>query len=139
MVDFADPEASRIFADYHDRELITQGILGFKGDECDKQPPTDATPFNYPYCSIFPSGIDGDQMTQLYGYLYQRSLYSGFKAHNLRTWSDVRATTGLAAPLPFNLYSDAYSFEQYLRQLVNASFAGLLWSPEVREARSPNC
>lgn len=138
VVDFADPEASRIFADYHDRELITQGILGFKGDECDKQPPTDATPFNYPYCSIFPSGIDGDQMTQLYGYLYQRSLYSGFKAHNLRTWSDVRATTGLAAPLPFNLYSDAYSFEQYLRQLVNASFAGLLWSPEVREASSLN-
>jgi alpha-D-xyloside xylohydrolase len=136
VVDFADPEASRIFANYHDRELITQGILGFKGDECDKQPPTDATPFNYPYCSIFPSGIDGDQMTQLYGYLYQRSLFSAFKAHNLRTWGDVRATTGLAAPLPFNLYSDAYSFEQYLRQLVNASFTGLLWSPEVREARS---
>ena len=136
VVDFVDPEASRIFADYHDRELVSKGILGFKGDECDKQPPTDATPFNYPYCSIFPSGIDGDQMTQLYGYLYQRSLFSAFKAHNLRTWGDVRATTALAAPLPFNLYSDAYSFDQYLRQLVNASFTGLLWSPEVREAHS---
>jgi len=134
VVDFADPEASRIFANYHDRELVSQGILGFKGDECDKQPPTDATPFNYPYCSIFPSGIDGDQMTQLYGYFYQRALFSPFKAHNLRTWGDVRATTALAAPLPFNLYSDAYSFDQYLRQLVNASFTGLLWSPEVREA-----
>ena len=43
-----------------------------------------------------------------------------------------------ASPLPFNLYSDAYTFEQYLRQLVNASFAGLLWSPEVREARTLN-
>jgi alpha-D-xyloside xylohydrolase len=136
VVDFMDPEASRIFADYHDRELVSKGILGFKGDECDKQPPTDATPFNYPYCSIFPSGIDGDQMTQLYGYLYQRSMFSAFKAHNLRTWGDVRATTALAAPLPFNLYSDAYSFDQYLRQLVNASFTGLLWSPEVREAHS---
>jgi alpha-D-xyloside xylohydrolase len=136
VVDFVDPEASRIFADYHDRELVSQGILGFKGDECDRQPPTDATPFNYPYCSTFPSGIDGDQMTQLYGYLYQRSLFSAFKAHNLRTWGDVRATTALAAPLPFNLYSDAYSFDQYLRQLLNASFAGLLWSPEVRQAGS---
>jgi alpha-D-xyloside xylohydrolase len=136
VVDFADPEASRIFADYHDRELVARGILGFKGDECDKQPPTDATPFNFPYCSRFPSGIDGDQMTQLYGYLYQRSLFQPFKARNLRTWSDVRATTALAAPLPFNLYSDAYSFDQYLRQLLNASFAGLLWSPEVREAGS---
>lgn len=136
VVDFADPEAFRTFADYHDREFVSQGILGFKGDECDRQPPNDATPFNFPYCSIFPSGIDGDQMSQLHGYLYQRSLFSAFKAHNLRTWSDVRATTALAAPLPFNLYSDAYTFDQYLRQLINASFTGLLWSPEVREGRS---
>jgi len=136
VVDFADPEAFRILADYHDREFVARGILGFKGDECDKQPPTDATPFNFPYCSIFPSGIDGDQMTQLYGYYYQRALFQPFKALNLRTWSDVRATTALAAPLPFNLYSDAYTFDQYLRQLVNASFAGLLWSPEVRDSAS---
>ena len=136
VVDFPEPEATRLFADYHDRELVSRGILGFKGDECDKQPPNDATPFNYPYCSIFPSGIDGDQMTQLYGYYYQKALFEPFKAHHLRTWGDVRATTALAAPLPFNLYSDAYTFDEYLRQLVNASFAGLLWSPEVREAGS---
>jgi alpha-D-xyloside xylohydrolase len=133
-VDFADPATAKIFSDYHDRTLVSQGILGFKGDECDEQPPTDATPFNFPRCSIFPSGIEGDQMTQLYGYLYQRALLAPFKNHNLRTWSDVRATTALAAPLPFNLYSDAYTFDQYLRQLVNASFTGLLWSPEVRQA-----
>jgi alpha-D-xyloside xylohydrolase len=138
VVDFADPEASRIFTAYHDRELVAHGILGFKGDECDKQPLTDPTPFNFPYCSVFPSGIDGDQMTQLYGYLYQRALFQPFKARNLRTWSDVRATTALAAPLPFNLYSDAYTFDEYLRQLVNASFAGLLWSPEVRDSSSLN-
>ncbi len=136
VVDFADPEAFRIFADYHDRQFISQGILGFKADECDNQPLDDPTPFNYPYSSVFPSGIDGDQMTQLYGYFQQRALLSVFRAHNLRTWGDVRATTALAGPLPFNLYSDAYTFDQYLRQLVNASFAGLLWSPEVREARS---
>jgi alpha-D-xyloside xylohydrolase len=136
VVDFADADASRIFADYHDRELVGHGILGFKGDECDKQPPTDATPFNFPYCSVFPSGIDGEQMAQLYGYFYQRALFQPFKARNLRTWGDVRATTALAAPLPFNLYSDAYSFDQYLRQLVNASFSGLLWSPEVRDSAS---
>jgi alpha-D-xyloside xylohydrolase len=136
VVDFPNADASQIFASYHDRELVAKGILGFKGDECDKQPPTDDTPFNFPYCSIFPSGIDGDQMTQLYGYYYQRALFQPFKTHNLRTWSDVRATTALAAPLPFNLYSDAYTFDEYLRQLVNASFTGLLWSPEVRDAAS---
>lgn len=136
VVDFADPKAAELFASYHEREFVSRGILGFKGDECDKQPPTDATPFNFPYCSRFPSGIDGDQMTQLYGYFYQRALFEPFKARNLRTWSDVRATTALAAPLPFNLYSDAYTFDQYLRQLVNASFTGLLWSPEVRDSAS---
>ncbi len=138
VVDLADPEAFRIFADYHDRELVSRGILGFKADECDNQPIDDPTPFNYPYSSLFPSGIDGDQMTQLYGYLYQRALFSLFKKRNIRTWGDVRATAALASPLPFNLYSDAYTFDQYLRQLVNASFTGLLWSPEVREASSLN-
>jgi alpha-D-xyloside xylohydrolase len=133
-VDFADPKASKIFSDFHDRELVARGILGFKGDECDKEPPSDETPFNFQYSSVFPSGIDGDQMTQLYGYYYQRALLAPFKARNLRTWGDIRASTALAAPLPFNLYSDAYSFDQYLRQLVNASFTGLLWSPEVRQA-----
>jgi len=136
VVDFADPEASRIFADYHDEHLVSMGVAGFKADECDRQPISDCTPFNYPYCSSFPSGIDGDQMTQLYGYLYQRSIYSVYKKRNQRTWGDVRATTALAAPLPFCLYSDAYGFDEYLRQLLNASFTGLLWSPEVRAAGS---
>ncbi len=137
-MDFADPEAFHLFADYHDKQLVSKGVQGFKLDECDNQPISDTTPFNYPYCSIFASGIDGDQMTQVYGYFYQRSILSAFKPHNQRTWGDVRATTALAAPLPFNLYSDAYEFDQYLRQLVNASFAGLLWSPEMRNAGNLN-
>ena len=133
-VDFADPVASKIFSDYHGKAFVDRGISGFKADECDNQPITDCTPFNFPYSSVFPSGIDGEQMSQLYGYLYQRSILAAYKERNLRTWGEVRATASLAAPLPFALYSDAYQFDQYLRQLVNASFAGLLWSPEVREA-----
>jgi alpha-D-xyloside xylohydrolase len=136
VVDFADPQAFKIFAEYHESYLVDQGVSGFKADECDRQPISDCTPFNYPYCSRFPSGIDGDQMTQLYGFLYQRSIHSIFRRKNRRTWGDARATTALAAPLPFCLYSDAYTFDEYLRQLLNASFAGLLWSPEVRNAGS---
>jgi alpha-D-xyloside xylohydrolase len=136
VIDFVDPEASRVFADYHEGQFVRKGVTGFKLDECDRQIITDSKPFNYPYVTTFPSGIDGDQMTQLYGYLYQKSIYSVFRKHNRRTWGDVRATGALAAPLPFSLYSDAYSFEHYLRQLVNASFCGLLWSPEVRRART---
>ena len=112
------------------------GVSAFKADECDRQWLTDVTPFNYPYCSSFPSGIDGDQMTQLYGFLYQQSIYEAFRKRDQRTMGDVRATTALAAPLPFCLYSDAYTFDEYLRQLVNASFTGLMWSPEVRASNS---
>ncbi|AQQ71308.1 Alpha-xylosidase [Limihaloglobus sulfuriphilus] len=133
VVDFADPKGFKIFADYHEK-LVDQGITGFKADECDRQPLDDTTPFNYPYCSVFSSGIDGEQMTQLYGQYYQKSILSVFEKKNLRTWSDVRATGSLAAPYSFTLYSDAYSQEEYLRQLLNASFAGQLWSPEIREA-----
>jgi len=136
VVDFADPAAFKLFADYHETEMVDMGVTGFKVDECDRQPLEDCTPFNYPYCSRFRSGIDGDQMTQLYGYLHQRAINSVYRKKNLRTWGDVRATTALAAPLPFALYSDAYAFDKYLRQLLNASFSGLLWSPEVREADS---
>jgi len=136
VVDFADPVAFKIYGDYHGRELIDCGIDGFKADECDNQPLDDGTPFNYPYFTAFPSGIAGEQMTQLYGTLQQRSLLAQFKTRNRRTWGDARATSALASPLPFNLYSDAYGFGEYLRQTVNASFAGLLWSPEVRDARS---
>ena len=134
--DFTLEEAERIFADYHDRNLIQKGITGFKGDECDKQPIQDVTPFNFPFCATFPSGIDGERYAQLFGTLYQRTLYRLFRKHDLRTWGDIRAGGSLAAPSPFNLYSDAYDQAQYLRQQLNAGMSGLLWSPEVRKADS---
>jgi alpha-D-xyloside xylohydrolase len=134
--DFTLPQARRIFGDYHATELVRKGILGFKADECDRQPPSDATPFNFPYATTFPSGIDADQYSQLFGTLYQQVLAEVFERNNLRTWGDVRASGALAAPYPFLLYSDAYDQAQYLRQLINSTYVGQLWSPELRDARS---
>jgi alpha-D-xyloside xylohydrolase len=134
--DLTLPQARRIFGDYHETELVKKGILGFKADECDRQPPTDATPFNFPYATTFPSGIDGEQYSQLFGTLYQQVLAEVFERNNLRTWGDVRASGALAAPYPFLLYSDAYDHAQYLRQLINSTYVGQLWSPELRDARS---
>jgi alpha-D-xyloside xylohydrolase len=34
------------------------------------------------------------------------------------------------------LYSDLYDFRDFLRGVVNAGFSGLLWCPEVREAKT---
>ena len=69
--DFATPEGRRIFADYHARTLVEKGVSGFKLDECDHQP-LSATPWSFPEQSVFPSGLDGEQMHLLIGPLYQR-------------------------------------------------------------------
>ena len=134
--DFTLPEARRIYGEFFENTLVKNGISGFKSDECDKQPLSDTSPFNFPFASTFPSGVDGDQYAQLFGTLQQQALADVFDRANRRTWSDVRAAGSLAAPYPFTLYSDAYDQAQYLRQLLNASFAGELWSPEVRDAGS---
>jgi alpha-D-xyloside xylohydrolase len=48
----------------------------------------------------------------------------------------VRSSHALASPLPFILYSDLYHHRDYIRALVNSGFAGILWSPELRQAES---
>ena len=34
------------------------------------------------------------------------------------------------------LYSDLYDHREFIRALVNSGFSGLLWTPEVRDAKS---
>lgn len=133
--DFLEPEAVGIFADYHARELVDQGVDGFKLDECDNG---DFLPFawSFPEFSEFPSGADGEQMHVLYGTLYQRVIDRVFASRNRRHYGLVRSSGALASPLPFALYSDLYDAADFRRGLVNAGTSGLLWSPEVRHATS---
>ncbi len=133
--DFARPEARKIFADYHAKALIEKGVAGFKLDECDHQP-LSATPWSFPECARFPSGLDGEQMHLLIGSLYQQTLLSPYRARNQRTFGLVRASGALAAPLPYVLYSDAYDHRDYVRALATSGFAGILWCPEVRDMAS---
>lgn len=129
--DFADERAVKIFADYHEHKLIDQGIMGFKLDECDN---SDYNPSNwsFPEISSFPSGMDGEQMHNAIGLLYQNLLDTIYRKKNLRTLSQVRASGALAAPLPFVLYSDLYNHRDFIRGIATAGFTGMLWSPEVR-------
>lgn len=130
--DFALKEARRIFADYHREAFVKKGIAGFKLDECDN---SDYNPSNwgFPDASEFPSGMDGEQMHMAVGVLYQNLIYSIYRKENRRTYSQVRSSGALAAPLPFVLYSDLYDHKQFIRGIVNAGFSGLLWCPEVRD------
>ena len=132
--DFHDQEARQVFGDFHGTTLIDNGIDGFKLDECDNSDYTGAWSFSE--VSQFPSGPDGEQMHTLFGLGYQRTLWSQFERRSRPTYGLVRSSGALAAPYPFVLYSDLYDHRQFVRALVNSSFSGLLWCPEVRDAKS---
>ena len=130
--DFATKEACQLFEDYHRDTFVKKGIAGFKLDECDN---SDYNPSNwaFPDSTEFPSGMDGEQMHLAIGTLYQNLIYRIYQQENRRTYSQVRASGALAAPLPFVLYSDLYNHKQFIRGVVNSGFSGLLWCPEVRD------
>lgn len=133
--DFADSTVRRVFADYHDTCFVRQGVAAFKMDECDNSNITRGDlNWSFPELTTFPSGIDGEQMHQLFGTFYQKTLYGVFRKHGMRTCLDVRSSGALTAPYPVSVYSDTYDLEDYVRMVCNAGLAGLLWSPEVRES-----
>ncbi len=129
--DFALDEACERFSSYQ-KYLTEMGVDGFKLDECDGSDFTGG--WTFPNCASFPSGIEGDQYHSLFGLLYAKTLLKTLG--NTRTLSEVRNMGSLAASYPFALYSDLYGHKDFITGVVNASFSGLLWSPEVRHAES---
>jgi alpha-D-xyloside xylohydrolase len=132
--DFILPAARKIFGDYHESNLVKKGISAFKLDECDAADYSKADrEWSFPDIATFPSGIDGAQMRQLYGLLYQQTLLDLYRKNNTRTMFDVRASHLFAAPYTAALYSDMYSHSDFVRMIVNSGFSGVNWSPEIRE------
>ncbi|SEO63335.1 alpha-D-xyloside xylohydrolase [Amphibacillus marinus] len=134
--DLAVEEAKNQFANYHLKTFVNKGISGFKLDECDSSDFVHSN-WSFPDLSYFPSGLDGEQMHNQIGLLYQDTIERPFEQIGKRTWSQVRASGALASPYPFVLYSDLYNHRDFIRGVVNSGFSGLLWTPEVRDASSP--
>ena len=135
--DFVNPKAAAIFADYHEKNLVDKGISSFKLDECDNSNIMDAkSTWGFPDMTTFPSGIDGEQMHQLFGSLYANTLANIYKKKNQRTYFDYRCSNVFNSSLPAVLYSDIYGHNDYISMISTASFGGLLWSPELRDAKS---
>lgn len=135
--DFADAETRTIFGSYHEKTFVNQGISGFKLDECDNSDITRGDEnWSFPELSQFPSGIDGEQMHQMYGVLYLKTMYDVYRKRNQRVFFDVRASNAFTSSFAATLYSDTYDHKEYVRMIANAGFSGLLWSPEVRESSS---
>ena len=137
--DFADQTARKIFADYHEKMFVNPGISGFKMDECDNAEYSRADiNWGFPEISQFSSGIDGEQMHQLFGVLYGHTLYDIFRGHNQRSFFDIRSLNAFSSAFPASIYSDTYNHTEYVRLICSSGFSGLLWSPEVRESASQN-
>jgi alpha-D-xyloside xylohydrolase len=132
--DFQDRQARKVFGEFHGRTLLDIGVDGFKLDECDNSDYTGG--WSFPELSRFPSGTDGEQMHSLFGLRYQHALWDQYQQRRRPTYGLVRSSGALASPYPFVLYSDLYEHRQFVRALVNSGFSGLLWCPEVRDAKS---
>jgi alpha-D-xyloside xylohydrolase len=130
--DLTSAPARRIFTDHH-RALAAGGIDGFKLDECDGSDFI-RSPWSWPETDEFPGGLDGECMHSVYGISYQRAIDAVYREAGRRTLHSVRSSHALAAPYPFVLYSDLYRLDDFVRGVASASFSGLLWTPEVRDA-----
>jgi alpha-D-xyloside xylohydrolase len=129
--DFMHPSARRIMVDHFDRELVRRGVSGYKIDEVDGY-----DRWLWPDQATFPSGLNGEQMRQVYGLAIQRATADAFHARDQRTYGLVRASNAGAASLPYVLYNDYYGHPEFLTALVSSSFIGVLWTPEVRSSKT---
>lgn len=127
------PETRQLLCQHHQVEHVSIGVSGYKIDEVDGY-----DQWLWPEHAVFPSGTPAESMRQAYGLLWQKMLFHDlFRPADKRTWSLVRSSNGGASGMPFALYSDSYDHEEYITGLSAASLSGILWSPEVRQAASP--
>ncbi|WP_052487449.1 TIM-barrel domain-containing protein [Gordoniibacillus kamchatkensis] len=133
--DYTMPDAQELYKKQHEKEHVELGVAGYKLDECDGSELTNHS-WMFPAHAKFPSGLDGEQMRQLYGLLFQKMTSDLYRSRNRRTYGLVRASNAAASSMPYVLYSDLYDHRQFIRALCNSSFSGLLWTPEVRKAQS---
>ena len=133
VADYTVPEAREILCRQHGEDHLSIGISGYKIDEVDGY-----DQWLWPDHATFPSGTSGETMRQAYGMIMQSMLYRNlFRSNDTRTYSLVRASNAGASGLPFVIYSDSYGHAQYITGISAASLCGILWTPEVRQAATP--
>jgi len=129
--DLNHAEGKRIFANQLDKDQVKIGVSGYKIDEVDGY-----DYYLWPDMAKFPSGISGVQMRQTYGVLAQKLTDELYRKENTRTFGLVRASNAGANNLPYVIYNDYYSHQDFITALVNSGFCGVLWTPEVRGSKT---
>jgi alpha-D-xyloside xylohydrolase len=129
--DLIIPEAQEILKGQLLKDQVSIGISGYKIDECDG--------FDFwlwPDAARFPSKTSAEQVRQTYGLMLQKMTTEIFHSQNRRTFGLVRASNGGGSSFPYVIYNDYYSHEDFITALINSSFSGVLWTPEVRGSKT---
>lgn len=129
--DFTMPQARAIFWNKFDQDHVAIGVSGYKLDEVDGY-----DRYLWPDVATFPSGLAAEQMRQTYGLLVLQQSIALFHKRNVRTYGLARGTNGGGVSFPYVLYNDRYNHQEYITGLVNSGFSGLLWTPEMRGAKT---
>ena len=129
--DYRMPEARRIMLDHFKKHQLDLGVSGYKMDENDGD-----DNWLWPDVATFPSGTPAEQMRQLYGSLMQSMTTDLYREKNLRTYGLVRAGNAGTSSFPYVIYNDYYNHRDFITALINSSFIGVLWTPEVRASKT---
>ena len=131
VADLTLPEAQKIMVGQMAKDQVSIGVSGYKIDECDGY-----DRWLWPDVAKFPSGNSAEQLRQTYGVLLQKMTTDLYRQQNIRTYGLVRASNAGGSSFPYVIYNDYYSHEDFITALINSSFAGVLWTPEVRGSKT---
>ena len=129
--DYGLPEVNTIIGDHIKKYLLDTGVSGFKMDENDGY-----DNWLWPDVTLFPSKIPAEQMRQLYGVMMQKMTAQLYRDQNRRTYGLIRASNAGGVSFPYVIYNDYYSHKDFITALINSSFIGVLWTPEVRGSKT---
>ncbi len=129
--DYTMPEARRIITGHFEKYQLDIGVSGFKMDENDGY-----DEWLWPDVATFPSGTPAGVMRSLYGSLMQQATYEMFRKRDQRTYGLVRAGNAGVSSFPYVIYNDYYNHRDFITALINSSFIGVLWTPEVRQSHT---
>ena len=129
--DYSMPEARQIMKDHFSKHQLSKGVSGYKMDENDGW-----DTWLWPDVAKFPSHHTAEQMRQVYGALMQNLTTQMYKEKNQRTYGLVRASNAGTSSFPYVIYNDYYNHRDFITALINSSFIGILWTPEVRKSES---
>jgi len=125
--DYSLQKVKKLIGDHLLKFTIDKGASGFKMDENDG-----FDEWLWPDVATFPSGNSAEQIRQTYALMMEKMTTDIYRKRNTRTYGLIRGSNAGASSFPYVIYNDYYSHPDFITALINSSFIGVLWTPEVR-------